>query len=92
MHKLISDRTLTLLNFTIVFYFVLLWVIDFYKVDFVLIGVFSQLLTIPFLVAQIIFIIVGLNYIIYNKKQTLTIISILALAISTIVTVGGFFW
>ena len=49
-------------NFTIVSYFVLIWLINFYKIDIVLIGVFRELLTIPFLIAQIVFLVIGINF------------------------------
>ena len=79
------------MNFAIVSYFIVIWLINFYKIDFVLIGVFRELLTIPFLIAQIVFLVIGIKYLMKNKKSFLLIISVLLLAICSIVTIGTFF-
>lgn len=90
MNKLTTCRNLTIVNFAIVTYFVLLYLLNFYKIDFVLIQVFGELLTIPFLISQIVFLIIGIKYLIKHKGNLLLIISLILLAISTIVTFGGF--
>jgi len=87
----LTHRDLTIINFTIVFYFILLWLINYYQIDFVLIGVFRELLTIPFLIAQLVFLIIGVLFLIKNKLNFITIISVLALAICTVSTIGSFF-
>lgn len=92
MTKLITNKNLIIVNFAIVSYFGLLFVLNFYKIDFVLIGVFRELLTIPFLIAQIVFLIIGIKYLVNNKPGLLTIVSILFLAICTIITIGSFFY
>lgn len=91
MKKWITDQNLTIVNFTIVSYFILIWLIYYYKIDFELIGVFSELLTIPFLMAQIVFLVIGIQYIIKNKRNLLTISSVIALTICTLMTLGSFF-
>ena len=91
MNKLITNRILIIVNFTIVSYFVLIYLINLYNIDFVLIGVFRELLTIPFLLAQIVFLVISIIYLIKNKRNFLTIISVLALAITAIITIGSFF-
>ena len=91
MNKLITNRNLIIVNFAIVSYFILIWLINFYKIDFVLIGVFREILTIPFLIAQIVFLAIGIKYLIKNQRNSLTIISVLLLAICTIITIGSFF-
>ena len=91
MNKLLTNRNLIIANFAIVSYFILIWLINFYKIDFVLIGVFRELLTIPFLIAQIVFLVIGIKFIIKNQIDTLTIISVLSLAICMIITIGSFF-
>lgn len=91
MAKLITNRSLTIVNFSIVSFFILIWLINFYKVDYVLIGVFREILTIPFLIAQIVFLVIGVNYLIKNKINILTLISLITLAICTIITIGSFF-
>jgi len=91
MDKLITNRNLTIVNFAIVSYFILIWLINFYKIDNVIIGVFREILTIPFLIAQIVFLVIGIRYLIKNKKDFLLIVSVLSLAISSIITIGWFF-
>ena len=91
MKKSITDRKLIIANFTIVSYFVLIWLINVYKIDIVLIGVFRELLTIPFLIAQIVFLVIGINFLIKNQRNALTIISVLSLAFCMLITVGSFF-
>jgi hypothetical protein len=91
MNKLITNRNLSIINFVIVAYFGVIYSINFYNIDFVLIGVFREILTIPFLLAQIVFLVLGIIHLIKHKTQFLTIISIIALAICAIYTIGWFF-
>lgn len=91
MNKLITNRNLTIVNFAIVSYFILVWLTYFYKIDFSLIGVFRELLTIPFLIAQIVFLVIGIKYLINNQREFLIIISVLSLSICTVITIGSFF-
>ena len=91
MNKIITNRNLTIINFVIVSYFILIWLFNFYKIDFILIGVFREMLTIPFLIAQIVFLVIGIKYLIKNRKGFFTIISVLLLAICTVITFGSFF-
>jgi hypothetical protein len=91
MGKLITNKNLTIINFVIVFYFILIYLINFYKIDFVLVEVLRELLTIPFLLAQIVFLIIGIIFLINNKKSFITIISLLALAVCMFITIGSFF-
>ena len=85
------SRILTIGNLTIVIYFVLLWIVNYFKVDFVWIGVFRDLLTIPFLLAQLFFLVFGVIYFLKNKLNTLNFISLLVLAICSTLTIGSFF-
>lgn len=91
MKILLTNRNLTIINFVIVTYFSLIYLINFYKIDFVLIGVFGEILTIPFLFAQIVFLVLGIIHLIKYKTHFLTIISIIGLVISAIYTIGWFF-
>ena len=91
MNKLITNKNLIIVNFAIVSYFILIWLINFYKIDFVLIGVFREMLTIPFLIAQIVFLVIGIKYLIKNQINLLTLISVLSLAICAVITIGSFF-
>ena len=89
--KLITDRNLMRINFAIVFYFVLIYTFYVFQMDFVLIGVIQEMLTIPFLIAQVVFVVIGVHYVLNHKKKRLTIISLLALIVCSVVTVGTFF-
>ena len=91
MNKLITNRNLTIINFVIVTYFGLIYLLNFYKIDFVLIGVFRELLTIPFLIAQIVFLALGIKHLMEHNTHFLTIISIIGLTICAIYTIGSFF-
>ena len=91
MNKLNTRKNLAIINFAIVFYFLLIWLLNFYNIDFFLLGFFIELLTIPFLLAQIVFLIIGINYVMKNKRNTLTKISVVLLAICTVITIGSFF-
>lgn len=91
MDKLITNRNLTIINFSIVSYFILIWLVNFFKINFILIGVFGELFTIPFLIAQIIFLVIGIKHLIINQRNLLTTISVLSLGICAIITIGSFF-
>lgn len=92
MIHLLNNNRLTIINFIIVSYFIGLYFINLYKVDFVLVGVFRELLTIPFLLAQLLFLALGIVFLITNKnRHLLTIISVVLLTICAIVTIGSFF-
>lgn len=91
MNKLITNKNLAVVNFTIVSYFILIWLINFYNIDLILIGVFREILTIPFLIAQIVFLAIGIKYLIKNQESLILIISVISLTICTIITIGSFF-
>ena len=91
MKDLLKSRNLILINFIIITYFALLWLVNFYQLDFVFIGVFKELLTIPFLVTQLFFLIIGVIHLIKYDNNHLMIVSLILLAASTAYTVGSFF-
>ncbi len=91
MKKLATDKNLTIINFVIVSYFLLIWGINTLQIDAILIGVFRELLTIPFLIAQIAFSIIGIIFIIKNPKKTITTISLVLLIACAVITISSFF-
>ena len=91
MNKLITNKHLTLINFTIVAYFSLLWLLNFYRLDYALIGVFQEILTIPFLIAQLVFLVIGIQYLIKNKITIPFAISFLSLVLCVIISIKSFF-
>ena len=90
--KRINNKNLTIVNFSIVAYFTLLYVLNYFKIDFVLIGVLREIFTIPFLLAQLLFLVLGIIHIVKHKTYLLTFASIILLAINTIYTVASFFY
>lgn len=75
-------------------YFLAIFLLNYFQVDFILIGVFRELLTIPMLLAQLVFLIIGLIVLIkgqHPRLKHLNIISILTLATSSLLTIGSFF-
>lgn len=91
MKKLITTKNLTLVNFLIVAYFLVLYLLNYYNLDNVVIGVFRELLTIPFLLAQLVFVVIGLNYLFKAKSDLLYKLSLLLLTLSTLYNLNGFF-
>ena len=91
MNQLINNRNLTIANFGIVSYFMLIWLLYIYNIEFVLIGVIRELFTIPLLIAQVLILVVGTKHIIQKPSNFLTIISVCLLAICAVLTIGSFF-
>ncbi len=90
---ILDKKRLAIINFTIVSFFLLIYMINLYKIDHVLIGVFKELLIIPFLIAQIVFLTISIKVLIKDNKGEyyLLVSSVIALAICTFFTLGSFF-
>jgi len=86
-----SNKTLTAINFSIVLFFVLMWLSYYFKIDFVLLGVVRELMTIPLLLGQVVFLFIGLPYLFKKPRDLWTSVSIIALAICAALTIGSFF-
>ncbi|MCA6074717.1 hypothetical protein [Fulvivirga sedimenti] len=86
-----DQRKLTLINFGIVLYFVLIYLAYYFQLDFQLISVLGELLSIPLLLAQIVFLVIGIRFAVRKKADILMIVSLLFLGICTILTFSGFF-
>jgi hypothetical protein len=84
------SKTITLINFFIVAYFSIIYLLYIVKIDFVLVGVLRELLTIPFLLAQIFFLVIGVVYYVRYKANFVFILSWLALAICSYFTLSMF--
>ena len=85
-------KTLIIIDLTIVLYFVGLYLINLYKIDWVIIGVFREILTIPFLIGQIVFLCIGVHFLIKMKSRNiLMIISLILLTATSVITIGSFF-
>ena len=91
MPKLITPRNLTVINFIIVGYFGMVWLVYILEIENQVIGVARELLTIPFLLAQLVFLVIGVRYLIKNSLPTLTRVSVCALGICAMITIGSFF-
>ena len=93
MKKIISRKILLVISVVIVLYFLAIYLINLYKIDFVLIGVLRELLTLPMLFAQLFFLFFGI-YLLFKeekKHRTMVWISVMLLASCSIVTIGSFF-
>ncbi len=93
VEKTLNEKTLALINFIIVLYFLAVFSVYFFQVDHVAIGVVIELFTIPFLLAQLAFLFVGgKRFFAKEKLSSLYVISIAGLTICAILTIGSFFW
>lgn len=90
MNQLLTHTILTIINLGIVLYFVLLWMLHFYKIDFVLVGVLRELLTIPFIIAQLVMLVIGGKFILANKFNVFSILSWLALLVCFVIIIASF--
>lgn len=92
INKILTEQKLITINIIIVSYFVLLYLINLLKLDYVLIGFVGEMLTIPFLIGQIVFLILGVLFLMKNKSTSfLTKLSVILLAICFIITNSSFF-
>ncbi|MFY0630846.1 MAG: hypothetical protein JXR05_10730 [Flavobacteriaceae bacterium] len=92
MKKGFSDRNVTVINFGIMGFFGLIYLINYYQIDAVLIGVIREMLTIPFLLALVGFSILGVIYLIRaSKKKIGRSISSVLLIICAFITLRTFF-
>ena len=89
--KTFTEKRVSAISFIIVGYFALLYLVNVFKVKAVIIGVFVELLTIPFLIAQVVFLFLGVQYLNKKKKNLRTIISVLLLMITTAITISSFY-
>ncbi len=89
--KTFTEKRVAILSFIIAGYFLLIYLLHLFEIDLVLIGVFRELLSIPFLLAQIVFLFLGTRFLIKKKFQILTLLGVLLLIISSIFTFGSFF-
>ncbi|MFP2995322.1 hypothetical protein ABN763_05405 [Spongiivirga sp. MCCC 1A20706] len=94
MNAAISGKPnkLALINLIIVAYFLISYLLYLLKIDGVLIGVIKELTTIPFLIAQVVFLVIGIITISKSKPAaTLLLISVILLGICVVITLGSFF-
>ena len=90
---ILDQKRLAIINFTIVSFFLLIYLINLYKIDLDLIDAIRELLTIPFLISQIVFLTLSIKILIKDNKggNYLLVSSVIALAICTFFTLGSFF-
>jgi len=92
MDKFIDAKRFVIVNFIIVFYFVIIYSLNFFNINYTIIGVFRELLTIPFLLLQLIFFVFGFYFLRKRENRNFwTILSFLLLVLSTIFTFKDFF-
>lgn len=91
MPKQIKSINLTLINFIIVCYFLVLGLINLLEIDNPVVGMLREVLTIPFLLLQVYFLVIGIRFWVRNFTPFLTKVSVVALAACTLFTIGSFF-
>lgn len=90
--KLLSEKNLITFNIIIVCYFVVLYLINLFKLDYVLIGVVGEMLTIPFLIGQIVLLAMRVKHLVKKKSSSFVFkISLIALVICSVFTISSFF-
>ncbi len=83
-----SQSTLLAINFSIVGYFLALYLLYLLKIGGGFLQFFVELLTIPMLLAQPLFIVLGVIFLYKNPSGLWMKISVLALFITAILTIG----
>lgn len=86
MHK-----TLTILNFSIIGYFAVLYLSYIFKIDFQFLGMIRELLTIPAMLGQLVLIVLGVVSFFRKESSPLFIVSWIMLLICAVLTIGSFF-
>jgi hypothetical protein len=94
MKQIFNDKNLFLVSLMIALFFTFLYLNHYYfKIDFVLIGVFQELLTLPTMVFQVVLLVIAtMNFV--SNKYALKPYSILSMGIlltSSILTWGSLF-
>ena len=88
-----TEKWLTRINFVIVAYFAIIYALYYFSIDFVIIGVFRELLTIPFLLAQIVLLFLSIRFLAKEKRLRLLFgISLTMLVICSVLTIGSFIY
>ena len=91
MAKTFNEKALTGINFAIVLYFLGIYSVYVFELDHIAIGVVRELLTIPFLVAQLPLLYIGAKRFFDKEKvSSLYVLSISLLALCAILTIGSF--
>lgn len=91
MDSFVSSKGLTAVNLLIVAYFALSYLVNYYQISSKAIQGVSEFLTIPFLIALVIFTAIGLKYLTQKKRRSSTVISIALLGLCAIATAKSFF-
>jgi hypothetical protein len=68
MNSILNEKRLTIINLIIVVFFAIIYLTYYFKIDFVLLGVFREMLFLPFIAAQIPVLIFGMLFLAKEKK------------------------
>jgi len=91
LNSTINHKNLTFINVIIVGYFLLIYAIYKFEVDYKIIGVLVELLTIPFLIAQGVFLFLGIRFLLKGDMKFWYVLSFMALMVCAYLTIGSFF-
>ena len=91
----LSEKTLLSVSAIISTYFLTIFLLNFLESDIVFVGVLREILTVPMLLGQLAFLVMGITILIKrqeSKLKYLTVMSILLLTTSSLLTIGSFFY
>ncbi len=83
-------KKLTLINFSIIIFFCLIYLQNQYKINNGFVNFIKELFTIPFLFAQVIFLIISVKHLLKQKMNIAFLISVIILATSSFITFKSF--
>ncbi len=93
MNKNSTEKWLTIFNYTVVFYFAVIYALYYYQIEFVLIGVIREMLTLPLMITQLVLLFLGIGFLARGKRQSLLFVaSLVVLFICSALTIGSFFF
>ena len=84
-------KKLTLINFAIVTFFSLIYLQFYYRIDNLAVIFLKELVTIPFLISQVIFWLISIKLLANNTKKLYFILSFTLLTICSFLTLQSFF-
>lgn len=83
MNKFLKNEYLASVNFGIVLYFLFLQIVNFYQLSFLILGVITELFTIPFLISIPIVLLLNFKNVIAKKANWIGYLSFILLIICT---------
>ena len=83
-------KKLTLINLSITIFFFLIYLQNHYNINNGFVNFIKELFTIPFLIAQVIFLIISVKHLLKKQINIAFLISVIILATSSFITFKSF--